>query len=213
MKNINELSGLTKIGFESQTKEFNANILENSTFYNLIRPVIKKYFAKSNTFCYTHSSYSIRNLVKDYVGENISNGELIYAMHQEGYSIKKDGINCYFNIKKSELDSFIYSKEILKILSKSSAVELQRHLDFEKKFLKFKYNFSCIIDSEFMQYRHIKIFVVKVISKEIEEDTSIVRLWFDLPRNSSIEIPEDKYKLLKKIFGSTNDDFLKNNEA
>jgi len=213
MKNVNDLSGLTKKGFESNIKQFDPAIFESCKVIDLICPVINKYFIKTKTICTASSSYGIKHMVQKYLGQYVSNGELIYAMNKEGYLIKRNDINCYFNIKETDLKCFTKSREILDKLSMTVENDIRWYVKNIKDYQKYKYNFRCIIDTYFSQSPLLKRYVVPVISKEIGEDVSTVKYWFDLRNNVNIEIPVDKFDHLKKIFGFSNNDFMINNEA
>lgn len=75
---------------------------ESEPVISRIRPIIRKHFRKSKSICTKYSSYDLKHRMEDYNGkpgrDYVSNGKLIYAMALEGFRIKRDDTNCFFNI-------------------------------------------------------------------------------------------------------------------
>lgn len=100
----NLLDGLTLNGFEETVKGFDKTAFDENRI-ELIRHFIPSRFSKIFSFNTRNSSYGLKHIVERSIGNYISNGELIYAMYLEGYSIKRTGINCYFNLSAKSLKS------------------------------------------------------------------------------------------------------------
>src|SRR5665648_753522 len=117
MENKNDLKGLDSSGFQNFVKEFNSDIFKENKTIDLLRPAIRKYFTKAKAIYRGSSSYGIKHVTERHLGTYVSNGEMIYAMHLEGFKIARDGINCYFNVSQSDIRLLKNAKPILETLS------------------------------------------------------------------------------------------------
>jgi hypothetical protein len=199
MEKINDLSGLNLSGFQTSIK-FNSDIFKDNETIELLRPVIRKYFKKTKTIYRDSSSYGIKHVAEDHIGTNVSNGELIYAMHLEGYKIKRDTIKCCFNISGTDLRLLRNSKEILSILSQQTNIEKSDYVVYSKHFLKYKYYFKFLLYLKCFGNTQQKNDVVKVIAKEMNESVGNIKYWFDILKDQHSIIPEEKMKQLEKLF-------------
>ncbi len=70
-----------------------------------ITTFINSNFEKRKTINTDLSSYFLKHLVEDKIGEYVSNGELICAMIKCQFAYKRlpSSPNCYFNVKKTSL--------------------------------------------------------------------------------------------------------------
>jgi hypothetical protein len=100
-KNI--LKGLQLNGFDNELESFDDTPFLNNKTVELIRPFLTDNLSKTKTINKSHSSYGLKHIVEKKIGKYVTNGELIYAMYLEGFDIKRQNINCYFNIKTSEV--------------------------------------------------------------------------------------------------------------
>lgn len=213
MENYNNLCGLDRSGFQNFDKEFNSDIFKENKTIDLLRPAIRKYFTKTKAIYRGSSSYGIKHVAEKYLGTYISNGELIYAMHLEGYKIARDGINCYFNISQSDNRLLRNAKPILETLSAPLNRDVFDYLKYEKKFLKFKYHIKFIIEHKYWNEFTLKRDVLKVIAKEINAPLPDVRYWTNMLRDDDSTIPEGKINLLEKIFNLSPNKLLNIREA
>jgi len=81
-----------------------------------IRSVLRKWFRKMKNINLKRSSYSLKHAMERYLGRErvwegavdgyVSNGELIYAMVLEGFDVRREGINAFFNISEIDYDAF-----------------------------------------------------------------------------------------------------------
>lgn len=105
MKTKDELKGLNDNGYSD------SNIFDPSVFkkdkIEKIRCIIKFFLVprKGGAINEEFNSYSLKHNVERFLqtynmpcGNYVSNGEFIYAMILEGYKVKRDGRNAYFNI-------------------------------------------------------------------------------------------------------------------
>jgi len=201
MKQNNDLRSLDLSGFQDNITEFDSNIFSDNQTLNLVRSIIRKYLTKSNSVYKYTSSYGLKHIIERHIGTYVSNGELIYAMHLEGFNIIRDGsINCFFNIKKGEIKLLAESKEVLETLSKSLNYDIFYYLKYYKRFLKYKYHFKYLIHHNFCIGNRLNRYVIKIIAKEIHEDTKVIQYWFELSINDKEIIPNEKMKLLESLF-------------
>ncbi|PHR45992.1 MAG: hypothetical protein COA32_12165 [Fluviicola sp.] len=100
------LNGLKLNGFDDELQSFDESPFLNNKTVKLIRSFLSENFSKSKSINKTYSSYGLKHIVEYKIGEYISNGELIYSMFMEGFDLKRHNINCYFNIKTSEVKKF-----------------------------------------------------------------------------------------------------------
>lgn len=98
----NSLNSLNLNGFGESVKAFDKTVFDVDRI-DEIRQFISSKFSKIKSFNTRNSSYGLKHIVERAIGNYVSNGELIYAMHLEGYSIKRTGINCYFNLSVKSL--------------------------------------------------------------------------------------------------------------
>lgn len=90
---------LTRNGFEFNTGGIGSEPF-NLDLINRIRSVIQSNF---NTTIRVRKqsgshSYTLKHRVEKHINQYCSNGDLIAAMIAEGYLIKRDNINCFFNV-------------------------------------------------------------------------------------------------------------------
>lgn len=97
------LKGLKLNGFDSEHESFDETPFFNNKTVDLIRPFLSDNLSKTKTINKSHSSYGLKHIVENKIGQYVTNGELIYAMFLEGFEIKRHNINCFFNIKTSEV--------------------------------------------------------------------------------------------------------------
>lgn len=168
MEYSNDLSGLNKNGFQNYTDKFDITVFKDNKTINLLRPIIKKYFSEAKNIYRNASSYGLKHTLEAHIGTYVSNGELIYAMHLEGFKISRDTI-CFFNIKGSDIRVLNRSNKVMRILSTPMNYEIDHYLKYRKKFIKYKYHFKAIIHSGFSDYTEFE--VIQVIAKEITETT------------------------------------------
>lgn len=77
---------------------------------NDAREVIQRYFRKTSTVREYMSSSSLKDLVQELCkqqGTNnyIANGEFIVAMYAEGFQVRKNDINAFFNIEQGSIET------------------------------------------------------------------------------------------------------------
>lgn len=200
MENKNDLKGLNLGGFQNSGGGFDVSIFENRETVELLRPEIKKYFAKIKSVNRNHSSYGLKHIVERHLGTYVSNGELIYAMHLEGYKIFRETINCSFNVSESSIRHLTNANSILTILSTPLNREITDYLRYKKRPLRHKYHFKFLIESKFGSESRLKSDVVAVISKEINETPATIKYWINMLTLDKQIIPQNKLKLLSNIF-------------
>lgn len=196
----NDLRGLNKAGFQNFTEDFDSSIFENNETIELLRPEIKKYFAKIKTANKNHSSYGLKHIAERHIGTYVSNGELIYAMHLEGYKIFHQNINCSFNVSELGIRHMSNAKSILKTLKTPLNREITDYLKFNNRPLRYKYHLKFLIDSKFRIDSRLKSVVTSIISKEINETPETVKSWIKMLTIDKEEISFDKLDMLSKIF-------------
>jgi hypothetical protein len=200
MEEKNDLSGLNLSGFQNLNGKFNSEIFKDNETIELLRPVIRKYFRETKTIYRQSSSYGIKHVAENHIGTYVSNGELIYAMHLEGYKIKRDTINCCFNISGPDLRLLRNANEILEILSRRTNREIFEYLRFRKQFLKYKYHFKFLLYYKFSDNTRLKNDVIKIIAKEMNESVVNIKYWFDILKGQDSTIPIEKMEQLEKLF-------------
>jgi hypothetical protein len=97
------LNGLKLNGFDDEFQSFDETPFLNSKTVELIRPFLSDNLSKTKTINKSHSSYGLKHIVEKKIGQYVTNGELIYAMYLEGFDIKRHNLNCFFNIKTSDV--------------------------------------------------------------------------------------------------------------
>jgi len=196
----NDLKGLSLNGFGEYGEE-DFKELVNSPRLERIQALIKKYFkSKVKGFFNLYSSYMLKRVAQKYIGEYVSSGEFIYAMHLEGFRVKKDSVNAYFNIKESDVNVFLKCPEVLNILKASSECTFEFVYKYDKRYLAYKYCFRYMIDKCIPIERRFKRYIIKVIAAELNEEPITISYWFDIQKNDKAEIPEDKLMELASIF-------------
>lgn len=115
------LEGLYYTGYENTTMEGNKHWSEfNAERIDVIREIIRANLEKRKTERVNllgYGSYSLKHAVeKDELARGVlkcyvSNGELIYAMILEGYNVKREGRNAYFNVTMASAERF-YEKNM-----------------------------------------------------------------------------------------------------
>lgn len=113
------LKHLTKSGYEPNV-DFDENSF-NQQRINELRKVIRKCFRHGRCLSMMDeaNSYKMKHVMENYLGRKIqhdgcingyvSNGELIYAMILEGFKVRRNGRNCFFNVIPTDvraLDAF-----------------------------------------------------------------------------------------------------------
>ena len=112
--NENVLGGLRKHGYTDKIgfveSEFSKDRID------AIREIIKAHLIpiKNVSYCYGARSYVLKHIIERFafltnnaiLGNYITNGECIYAMFLEGYSVKRDseGKNARFNVSKKSVE-------------------------------------------------------------------------------------------------------------
>lgn len=200
MEHKNDLKGLDSSGFQNFVTEFNSDIFKENKTIDLLRPAIRKYLTKTKAIYRGSSSYGIKHMAERHLGTYVSNGELIYAMHLEGFKIVRDGINCYFNVSQSDLRLLRNVKPILETLSVPLNREIFDYLKYKKSYLKFKYHAKFLIETKFWSKSDLKRDVLKVIAKEVNETLAVVRYWTNMLQDDETIIPKEKMDLLETIF-------------
>lgn len=211
MENINDLKGLKLSGFNGDIKKFDVSIFQENEKVDLIRPEIKKFFRKTKTFNNDISSYGLKHVLERHIDNYVSNGELIYAMHLEGFKIKRDGINCFFNVSNTGIGHLRNSKTIMTTLSTPLNFPIDRYIKHFKKYQKYKYNFKYLIDSKFSNETRIKRYVPEIIAYSINESSDNVRYWINLLKIDNAIIPQDILEMLSNIFNLITDELINNN--
>ncbi len=195
-------------GFKNSTTKFEASVFKNNKIIEQLRPVIKKYFSPAKTVYKGSSSYGLKHIAEQHLDNYVSNGEFIYAMHLEGYNIERDDPNCYFNIKKGDINSLSSSKEILDILADTKN-DFTEYLKYEQSFLKYKYHFNYLLKRKFSDNRSLRRNdAITVVAKEINEDKKIINHWFNLIKEVDSVIPPDKLQAICKIFSLTEEEIF-----
>jgi hypothetical protein len=139
----------------------------------------------------------LKHELERHIGVYVANGELIYAMYLEGFDIKRNDINCYFNISSVGLGNLSISNKVLESFKTSWEYELEDHLKVRKKFKKYKYHFNLIIRLLLENYVTKKS-VYGVIGAEIGETSETIKQWFAIENDELI--PEEKLIALSNIF-------------
>lgn len=79
-----------------------------------IQHICEAYFKNAKSYNYNFSSYQMKHRMemmtklfyKEELGDYVSNGELIYAMLEAGFKVKRNGLNAYFNVTTSSYKRF-----------------------------------------------------------------------------------------------------------
>lgn len=201
MQNTNDLRGLESVGFKNCTDKFNEETFKENITINLVRNAIRKYFTKSKNINKDLSSYGLKHTLERHLGTYVSNGELIYAMHLEGFKIERDRINCFFNLKLSGLSELSNSNEILKYLKIATDCDIEVHLiSSQKKYAKYKYPFNFLINNRISKQLRVGRYIIPIIAKEMSEDVKTIRSWFNILKDNKVVIPAKKMQQLKDIF-------------
>lgn len=207
-QHINNLKGLNKSGFQNENNESENNIFEDNETVELLRPIIKKYFSKAKGICRVSSSYGLKHTFERHLGTYVANGELIYAMHLEGFKLSRDTINCFFNIKASDIKILARSKTIIQTLLTPTNYTIDDYIRLKKRFNKYKYHFKLLIHTKFPNNTELE--VIQVVAKEISESAEDVKYWFNLLKFEDYVIPEEKMKLLEILFNSKANKLINN---
>lgn len=71
------------------------------------RQVIADHLQSIQTINKHCNSYRLKHIIERFLGQYISNGQLILAMIQEGYAIEKQdrSPNCYFNVSQRSINA------------------------------------------------------------------------------------------------------------
>jgi hypothetical protein len=194
---LNKLIGLSLNGFSNGNEKFDYSTFTEIKKIEKIRTEIRKYFTKTKSFNLKRSSYGLKHELERHIGVYVANGELIYAMYLEGFDIKRNDINCYFNISSVGLGNLSISNKVLESFKTSWEYELEDHLKVRKKFKKYKYHFNLIIRLLLENYVTKKS-VYGVIGAEIGETSETIKQWFAIENDELI--PEEKLIALSNIF-------------
>lgn len=199
INNKNDLRGLNDNGFKKSDQYF-IDEFKNHKKIELLRIEIRKYFVKTNTANKFHSSYGLKHILEKHIGEYVSNGELIYAMHLEGFKIYRQDINCLFNVRETSIRQLKNSKEILSRLNNQLNGKIADYFKNTKRSYKYKYYFDFLIKQKFTNQSFSKLDVLSIIAKEISETIETVKSWNNILANDEKEIPIDKLEILSRIF-------------
>lgn len=85
--------------------KFNEEELTKSGTLNDIRSFISDYFIPIQSVNKDNSSYGLKHIVEKNIGRYVAIGELIYAMHLNGFHVFREtgSVNCHFNLSKKNL--------------------------------------------------------------------------------------------------------------
>jgi len=195
-----KLIGLSLNGFSNGKEKFNPKIFSENKKIKNLRTEIRKYFRKTKSFNMKASSYGLKHDFEKHIGEYVANGELIYAMYLEGYKIKRDDINCHFNISSVGLNNLRTSNKVLKSLNLELRYNLEDYIVDKKKFRKYKYHFNLVFGLLLASEVPKKNFY-GIIGAEINETPETIKLWFSIEKDNDLLIPKDKLLALSEIFG------------
>lgn len=198
----NQLGGLNLNGFSSNPETFDKAPFVNNKIVTQIRPILAQYFQKTKTFYTGISSYGLKHIVERHIGLYVTNGELIYAMAMEGFEFKPNRINCYFNIKGSEVKQFNKLNQILLLLK----TPLPDHPSVEKlkdKFSHLKYPFKYIIEYKYQTFKNDfnRKDILNIISNTIGEDYYTVKYLFEMTKGNDDNVSSEKIKKVNELFG------------
>lgn len=109
-----KLAGLTLRGYE-EGAEFDETLFD-VTRIDELRSVVRQWFRKTSGINLHVSSYSLKHAMERYLGRErlwdgvidgyVSNGEMIYAMVLEGFTVARNEVDVWFNISKIDFDAF-----------------------------------------------------------------------------------------------------------
>lgn len=201
---MNDLRGLKDEGFTESTSDFKESTFRNTEKINKIREVIKLYFHKTKSINKDNSSYGLKHILENHFDFYVSNGELIYAMYLEDYTIERKNVNCHFNIGKDGIRLLKKSNDIMDTLRKPYFYD---HSKGKKTYLKYKYTFNSLIDCRFKGDTKSKVNAYTLIGLKLGEEMDIVYKWLNIFNSDSMEIPEAKLIQLTHLFD------LKENEV
>jgi len=199
MNKNNDISGLTLDGFTNGTQESIKTLSKNETVA-ILRPLIRKYFNPTKTIYKHSSSYGLKHVAEHHLGFHVANGEFIYAMHMEGFSISRDSINCYFNISSRDIRCLQNAKHILEMIQQPTNREISEYILQRKQFRKYKYHFNFLIWYKFSSQDNTKIDVLQFLAKELHVNSTTIKDWFNILIFESTSIPGDKMEQLSKLF-------------
>lgn len=199
INNKNDLRGLNSNGFQNSDKYF-IDEFKNHKKIELLRIEIRKYFVKTNTANKFHSSYGLKHILEKHIGEYVSNGELIYAMHLEGFKIYRENINCLFNVRETSIRQLGISKAILSHLKTPLDRKITDYFKNIKHPYEYKYYFDFLIKLKCTNKSFSKLDVLSIIAKEISETTETLKSWINILATDEKEIPIDKLEMLSRIF-------------
>lgn len=203
---INNLRGLQAEGFTESTEDFEENIFKKAGNIEQIRAVIKTYFRKMDSINFDNSSYGLKHIVEKDLGFYVTNGELIYAMALENFTIEKGSVNCFFNVSKVGIKLLKNANEISETLKIPAFYNDKDYLTRKKSFLKYKYTFNSLIDCRFAKNIKLKRYVYSTIALELREDADTVMGWMNIFNSDDSVIPEAKLKQLSEIFNLKGDE-------
>lgn len=207
----NDLTGLDLSGFSDQTTKFDSSVFIETEKIDKMRIEIRKYLRKDKCFYKLSTSYGLKNILDGRIGEYVSNGEFIYAMNLEGFKILRENRNCFFNFSATSLRYLTNSNWIKSTLKTSNGFDILDFLNYHKKFQNNKYHFKLIIRKVFSDARVLKRDIPYIIAEEINETPENIMFWFDLLKESSQSIPDDKLESISKLFHLLPND-LKNHQ-
>lgn len=197
----NKLKGLSLAGFGNEALEFDAAVFEDTEKIELIRAEIRKFFIKTEAINSDVSSYSLAQILAKHLGTDVANGELVYAMHLEGFRLAKRGSNCRFNIRASGIRHLENSKYIISLLETAPSFDVLDQLISRKSMQEFKYHLKLIVDLIFEKKSRLKKDVYIVLAQEINVPIDTLNAWINLSKLDKESIPKESLNLIATLFG------------
>ena len=204
---LSDLKGLQLNGFSNDHKEFDPDIFSGNENIEILRREIRKHFRVIKSFNLNRGSYGLKHDLERHIGKYVSNGELIYAMYLEGFNIKRNGINCYFNISLVSLRNLRLSNKVLNSFKPESGLSYDIIQNPPRKFEKFKYNFNLICWLKLLD-EIPKRNLLGILGSEIDESAKTIKKWFDIRKEDDFVIPENKLSLLSRVFRIKHDELI-----
>lgn len=204
----NDLTGLKAEGFTEETTAFDEKNFNKTESIDVLRAVIRTYLRKTDSTNYDNSSYGLKHIFEKHVGFYVSNGELIYAMHLEGFKIEKENINCFFNVSKAGVRLLKNANVIKETLQLPVFYNANDYLTRKKTFLKYKYTFNSLIDCRFSKNVKLKRYVYTIIALELGVESETVIKWINIFNSEKVEIPEEVLSKLSKLFNLKDNEML-----
>ena len=117
MRELPKLSHSGFIGNNGNLEDiFDANKIEK------IKCFIVENIGRRKTINRSASSYNLKHIIEDLIGEYVSNGECIKAFIELGFNVaeQQGGLNAYFNVSSADL-AMIKHKRRMNIYAKLEA--------------------------------------------------------------------------------------------